>query len=122
MTLKTSSKIETENDPFSFRDAQKARYLSGGDEACHEVEGRWRTYRRKAAQVANAARDAMDDVGQAAVEVGCGGGILTQLVAKALPGRRIVGTDFSPVMLAHARRRCAALSGVKFRVQDVYQP
>ncbi|MCE9608194.1 MAG: class I SAM-dependent methyltransferase [Planctomycetia bacterium] len=122
MAPKAASDTETPDASPSFREAQTAQYLTAGDEAYREVEGRWRTYRRKGAQVADAARAALPQADDAAVEVGCGGGILTQLVAEALPERRIVGTDFSPVMLEQARRRCAARPRVEFRVQDVYQP
>jgi SAM-dependent methyltransferase len=112
----------TTADAPAFRGAQAARYLSGGDNAFREVEGRRRSYDRKAAQVVAALRASMPNDEDAAVEVGCGGGILTQRVASSVPDRRIVGTDFSPVMLDQARKKCAAHDRVEFRVHDIYQP
>lgn len=122
MTAALDSRIPSPGGDSNFRAAQAAQYVSGGQAADDEVAGRHRTYARKAA-AAVAAWRAMtwrdDDV---AVEIGCGGGVLTRLIAAAEPTRRWVGTDFSPVMLDVARRACAALPRVEFRVHDAYEP
>jgi SAM-dependent methyltransferase len=48
------------------------------------------------------------EAGARVVELGCGSGLLTELLAKE--GFRVVGFDSSPAMLALARRRCRRLS------------
>lgn len=110
------------SDP-DFRASQAAQYVAGGQAADDEVAGRHRTYARKAALALEAWRDAPDwRADDVAVEIGCGGGVLTRLIASAEPTRRWLGTDFSPVMLDVARRACAALPRVEFRVHDAYEP
>jgi SAM-dependent methyltransferase len=104
-----------------FRQAQAARYEAGAADAFREVLGKWRTYRRKASIVATALRAALRAPGDVALEVGCGSGLLTRLVAEAVPERRIVGSDFSAAMLESAHAVCRACPNVEFRVHDIYQ-
>ncbi|WP_438006842.1 trans-aconitate 2-methyltransferase [Sorangium sp. So ce321] len=69
------------------------------------------------------ARPAIDLLGRIAltgpgeiVDLGCGAGNITRLVAQRFPGRGIVGIDSSPEMLAKAR---AALPGARFIEGDI---
>lgn len=105
-----------------FRAFQAAQYVAGGQAADDEVAGRHRTYARKAALALEAWRARAWNDDDVAVEIGCGGGVLTRLIAAAEPTRRWLGTDFSPVMLEVARRACTALPRVEFRVHDAYEP
>lgn len=52
------------------------------------------------------------------LDCGCGEGFLTQIIYRALPSARIVGTDLSENALESARRRCP---GILFQVADVRQ-
>ncbi|XXS81064.1 trans-aconitate 2-methyltransferase [Sorangium sp. So ce176] len=69
------------------------------------------------------ARPAVDLLGRVAlgvpgeiVDLGCGAGNITRLVAQRFPERAIVGVDSSPEMLARAR---AALPGARFVEADI---
>jgi ubiquinone/menaquinone biosynthesis C-methylase UbiE len=52
------------------------------------------------------------------LDVGCGAGRATILLARRTPGVRFVGADLSATMIGMARREAGALSNVSFRVGD----
>lgn len=53
------------------------------------------------------------------IEIGCGVGPLTQLLAEALPQGSVLGTDLSPKSIAAARERLASFGNVELMVGDV---
>jgi demethylmenaquinone methyltransferase/2-methoxy-6-polyprenyl-1,4-benzoquinol methylase len=53
-----------------------------------------------------------------ALDLACGTGDISLLLARRLPGGRVEGLDLSPAMLARARRRRGAV-GVRFRLGDL---
>jgi demethylmenaquinone methyltransferase/2-methoxy-6-polyprenyl-1,4-benzoquinol methylase len=53
-----------------------------------------------------------------ALDLACGTGDISLLLARRFPGARIEGLDLSPAMLARARRRPGA-AGVRFRLGDL---
>ena len=60
------------------------------------------------------------NAGEAAVDVGCGTGLLTYEMALDVGSDgQIVGIDNSPDMLAHAAQRCAGLDQVELKDGDV---
>jgi ubiquinone/menaquinone biosynthesis C-methylase UbiE len=62
--------------------------------------------------------------GMSCIDVGCGGGHVTQMLAEMVgPTGRVVGIDFDPVKLAAATADAdaAGLRNVEFRVTDVLQ-
>src|SRR2546426_2229304 len=48
------------------------------------------------------------------LELGCGAGRVTRLLAENYPGARITALDLSSEMLAMATGRCAGYAGVRF--------
>lgn len=52
------------------------------------------------------------------LDIGCGVGLLTELLGLTFPSARVTGVDLSSQSLAHAASRCAGLSNVTFRVYD----
>lgn len=57
---------------------------------------------------------------QRVLEVGCGYGRITKLLAEAWPNARITALDLSPEQLAHARRYCGENPRVHFEPYDFY--
>jgi trans-aconitate 2-methyltransferase len=55
------------------------------------------------------------------LEVGCGVGTLTQLLAEALPQGSVLGTDLSPKSVAAARERLAPFGNTKLIAGDVLE-
>jgi len=55
--------------------------------------------------------------GSIVVDLGCGDGYATVSVAAAFPSLRFIGVDWSEDMLALARTRCSAQSGLSERVE-----
>ena len=55
---------------------------------------------------------------QDVLEIGCGTGFLTQLLAAALPQAKILASDIAPGMLAAAQARMAGCTGLQFVVKD----
>jgi len=53
------------------------------------------------------------------LELGCGVGTVTQLVAEELPRGSVLGVDLSPHSIATARERLAAYDNVRFMAADV---
>lgn len=53
---------------------------------------------------------------QTAVDIGCGPGNSTELLAAHFPGASVIGLDNSPDMIAAARKR---LPGLRFETQDI---
>ena len=53
------------------------------------------------------------------LDLGCGTGWLTRLIAEQLPERRVVGIDISDEMIRHARRNYASLDNAMFAVGEV---
>src|SRR5262249_50893969 len=51
------------------------------------------------------------------LEVGCGEGHVTALLARHFPGARVLGTDFSPVIVEVARR---THPGIPFEAVSIY--
>jgi trans-aconitate 2-methyltransferase len=57
------------------------------------------------------------------LDVGCGSGRVTELLAEALPRGRVIALDGSPAMLDHARARLARFGGqVEFVEADLRAP
>src|ERR1051325_4767295 len=54
------------------------------------------------------------------LEIGCGFGRITRLLAEAWPGAEIMALDLSADQLANARRYCAGHSRVHFEPYDFY--
>src|SRR5262249_41429529 len=53
------------------------------------------------------------------LELGCGVGTVTQLIAEELPRGSVLGVDLSPKSIARARERLAAYESVRFMEADV---
>jgi SAM-dependent methyltransferase len=53
------------------------------------------------------------------LDVGCGGGWLSRIIAPRIPDGRMVGMDISDEMIRHARRNCAALDNSVFIIGGV---
>lgn len=67
------------------------------------------------------ATDARHDEAAARVtvlDVGCGHGVSTQLLARAFPRAHFIGVDFHDASIERARRNCAGLPNVEFHVTD----
>ncbi|HEY6379378.1 MAG TPA: ubiquinone/menaquinone biosynthesis methyltransferase [Candidatus Dormibacteraeota bacterium] len=97
-------------------DAQAVRRMFDGIARHYDIlntvlsVGRDAAWRRRAVRAANLRR------GNTALDVCCGTGALSrELLTAVSPGGRVVGIDFSPGMLAEARRR---VPGVDFRRGD----
>src|SRR6185436_13791496 len=56
-----------------------------------------------------------------ALEIGCGVGPLTQLLAEALPQGSVVGTDLSPKSVDAARERLASFGNAELVAGDVLE-
>jgi len=54
------------------------------------------------------------------LELGCGFGRITKLLANSFPQTEIVALDLSPEQLDNARRHCAGLTNIAFRRFDFY--
>lgn len=54
------------------------------------------------------------------LELGCGFGRITRLLAAAFPNASITALDLSPDQLAHAQTYCQGLDQVRFRSYDFY--
>lgn len=54
------------------------------------------------------------------LELGCGFGRVTRLMAEAFPEAKITGLDLSPDQLDNARRYCAGRENVSFATYDFY--
>ena len=52
------------------------------------------------------------------LDVGCGGGWLSRIIAPRVPDGRMVGMDISDEMIRHARRNCATLDNCVFIVGE----
>ena len=52
------------------------------------------------------------------LDIGCGVGLLTELLRRALPSTRVTGLDLSPKSLDQAASRCAGLGNVVWCVYD----
>lgn len=81
------------------------------------------TYHGLALIQSKAARRLMEFVGQgptsgSILEIGCGTGILTALLARAYPASRIVAVDISPAMIAEARQNLARNKMIAWIVAD----
>ncbi len=59
--------------------------------------------------------------GMDVLEIGCGVGTQTVLLADAIPAGRLWANDISPVSVEHARRRLAGRKQVDFIVGDILQ-
>jgi demethylmenaquinone methyltransferase/2-methoxy-6-polyprenyl-1,4-benzoquinol methylase len=97
-------------------DAQVVRHMFDGIARHYDLlntvlsVGRDAAWRRRAVRAADLRR------GDTALDVCCGTGALSRgLLAAVSPGGRVLGIDFSPGMLAEARRR---VPGVDFRRGD----
>jgi demethylmenaquinone methyltransferase/2-methoxy-6-polyprenyl-1,4-benzoquinol methylase len=86
-----------ERDPVAVRemfDRIAGRYDLANTVLSLGGDARWRRLAARAARLRP---------GAAALDVACGSGKLTAELARAAPGGRVVGLDFSPRMLAEAR-------------------
>jgi SAM-dependent methyltransferase len=54
------------------------------------------------------------------LELGCGFGRITKLLAENFPDAQITALDLSPDQLDHARRQCAGAGQIQFRQYDFY--
>lgn len=54
------------------------------------------------------------------LEIGCGFGRITKLLAETYPEARIVALDLSPDQLRNAKRHCEGCAGIVFQEYDVY--
>lgn len=52
------------------------------------------------------------------LDIGCGVGLLTELLGRAFPSARVTGLEFSRRSLEQATRRCAGLANVTLRAYD----
>ncbi len=59
--------------------------------------------------------------GMDVLEIGCGVGTQTVLLADAIPSGRLLANDISPVSVEHARRRLKGRNHVDFIVGDIVQ-
>ena len=57
-----------------------------------------------------------------AVDLGCGPGHTTELIARTCRPRRLVGLDTSPAMVASAAHRLQAIPGAAAAIADVTRP
>jgi malonyl-CoA O-methyltransferase len=56
------------------------------------------------------------------LEIGCGTGHLTELLARHLPGASILATDLAPAMVAACRSRLGANPRLRFEAMDARRP
>ena len=54
------------------------------------------------------------------LELGCGFGRVTRLLAENYPGADILAVDVSPDQLENARRHCAGIERIRFQQYDLY--
>jgi SAM-dependent methyltransferase len=54
------------------------------------------------------------------VEIGCGFGRITKLLAEAFPEAKIVALDLSPHQLEHADKYCVGCDNIEFYQYDIY--
>lgn len=52
------------------------------------------------------------------LEIGCGTGNYTKILAERFPGARLTALDFSDAMVAQARKKCGELTAVSFLCED----
>ena len=52
------------------------------------------------------------------LDVGCGTGLLTEMLLDRYPGRALLGIDVAPGMIDHCRKRWARVEHVRFEVAD----
>jgi ubiquinone/menaquinone biosynthesis C-methylase UbiE len=57
--------------------------------------------------------------GGAALDVGCGSGLVVRLLARHFPGSRITGCDVSPLRVDQAREASVGFENATFQVEDV---
>lgn len=89
-----------------FYDAYSSRQAATGVNARHHVI--------RDLAVAHGLRD-----GMRVLEMGCGIGTLTGLLAKCLPNGRLLAVDLSPASIEKARLLLAGVKNVELRVADV---
>jgi SAM-dependent methyltransferase len=95
-------------------------YLERAGDYDLENEGKSRTMLKKAALVGTLIerRGAVRRI----LEVGCGTGLFTRLLAERFPDAAITATDAFAPMLVHARARLASHPNVTLREYDAEQP
>src|ERR1051326_906095 len=54
------------------------------------------------------------------LQIGCGFGRITRLLAESYPGARIVALELSAEQVENARRRCSGLAHIRFEQHDLY--
>jgi SAM-dependent methyltransferase len=91
-------------------------------------EAGWRRLNLLARTMGPTTRAHLDDAGiregMTCIDVGCGGGHVTQVLAEMVgPSGRVVGIDFDPVKLAAATAEAegAGFGNIEFRAADVLQ-
>jgi demethylmenaquinone methyltransferase/2-methoxy-6-polyprenyl-1,4-benzoquinol methylase len=85
--------------------AEKVRAMFAAISRRYDLNNRLHSFGRDQAWRRAAVRAASIEVGDRVLDVACGTGDLTLLLAKATPATEVVGGDFTPQMLDVARRR-----------------
>ncbi len=101
---------------FDHVASQADAYKAGSADQIRRVEGKTRTYTRKAKFVADAIQQ-LSTGDLKILEVGCGSGCFTDALAERLPSSRILATDGHEPMLESAAARVKH-SNVSFKLYD----
>lgn len=96
----------------AYRTAQEEHFSLDAEARDAENEGKARTYARKAALLSASLFGA-----STILEIGCGSGLFTAQLARAMPSSRITATDAFEPVLERARRRVID-TRVEFRAFD----
>jgi len=101
---------------FDHAGSHADAYKDRSNHLIHSVEGKMRTYERKAQFMAEALSQSLGDRARI-LEVGCGGGHFTDALARRLPNCRIVATDGYQPMLDAAVEKMKH-PNVSFKLYD----
>jgi SAM-dependent methyltransferase len=93
-------------------------YLERAGDYDVENEGKQRTMRKKAALIANAVEARTKGLPISILEVGCGTGLFTTLLATRFPNAHITATDAFAPMIEIAKQRLAAFPNVQLQHYD----
>lgn len=90
--------------------------------AAPSYDGAAHVQRQVAERVAGWVLETPPPPGGTVLEIGCGTGLLTELLAGGLPCRRIWATDLSEAMLERCRARVGERPGLTFEAMDGEHP